>query len=118
MLSLLSDADPQRLTSTPGTQTMTLMNELLERWNILRDPIVVFAASSHSRRVAEAAEKLVVAVSNALNATHWLIHDLPESWSSELLETAKANNVDALKQTRDLLDLIRALRSTTTSGSV
>jgi hypothetical protein len=86
---------------------MTLMTELLERWGVLRDPIVVFAASHPSRRIGEATERLVVAVSNALTATHWLIHDLPESWSKESLETAKADNAEATKLARALLDLIR-----------
>ncbi len=49
------------------------MNELLERWKGLRDPIVVFAASHPSRRIGETTDKVVVAVSNALTATHWLI---------------------------------------------
>jgi hypothetical protein len=108
VLSLLNDANPQRLTSTPGTQTLTLINEMLERWNTLRDPIIVFGASDSSRRIGEATDELVVAVSNALTATHWLIHDLPESWSSESLETARANNAQALTLTRDLLELIRS----------
>ncbi len=107
VLSLLNDADPQRLTATPGTQTLTLMNELLERWAALRDPIIVFAAGHPSRRIGEAADKLVLAVSNALTATHWLIHDLPESWSKESLETARADNAEALRLTRALLDAIR-----------
>jgi hypothetical protein len=107
VLSLLSDADPQRLTATPGTQTLTLMNELIERWTALRDPIVVFAAGHPSRRIGEATDNLVVAVSNALTAAHWLIHDLPESWSKESLETAKADNAEAMKLTRALLDVIR-----------
>jgi hypothetical protein len=42
-----------------------------------------------------------------LAATHWLIHDLPESWSKESLETARADNADAVKLTRELLELIR-----------
>ncbi len=107
VLSLLNDSEPQRLTATPGTQTLTLMNELLERWKGLRDPIVVFAASHPSRRIGETTDKVVVAVSNALTATHWLIHDLPESWSTESLETARADNAEALKLTRALLDAIR-----------
>jgi hypothetical protein len=107
VLSLLNDADPQRLTATPGTQTLTLMNELLERWTALRDPIVVFAASHPSRRIGEATDKLALAVSNALTATHWLIHDLPESWSKESLETARANNSEAMTLTRALLEAIR-----------
>jgi hypothetical protein len=107
VLSLLNDADPQRLTATPGTQTMTLMTELLERWDGLRDPIAVFAAGHPSRRIAEAADKLVVAVTNALTAAHWLIHDLPESWSKESLETARADNAEALRLARELLDAIR-----------
>ena len=107
VLSLLSDADPQRLTATPGAQTLTLMTELLDRWTALRDPIVVFAASDPSRRIGEATDRLVVAVSNALTATHWLIHDLPESWSKESLETARADNAEAMKLARALLDLIR-----------
>jgi hypothetical protein len=110
VLSLLNDADPQRLTSTPGTQTLTLINEMLERWNALRDPIIVFGASDSSLRIGEATDKLVVAVSNALTATHWLIHDLPESWSKESLETARANNAQALKLTHDVLELIRSGR--------
>ncbi len=107
VLSLLSDADPQRLTATPGAQTLTLMTELLDRWTALRDPIVVFAASDPSRRIGEATDRLVVAVSNALTATHWLIHDLPESWSKESLETARADHAEAMKLARALLDLIR-----------
>jgi hypothetical protein len=107
VLSLLSDSDPNRLTATPGTQTLTLMNEILERWAALRDPIVVFAASHPSRRIGEATDRLVVAVSNALTATHWLIHDLPESWSKESLGTARADNAEATKLARELLDLIR-----------
>jgi hypothetical protein len=107
VLSLLNDSEPQRLTATPGTQTLTLMNELLERWKGLRDPIVVFAASHPSRRIGDATDKVVVAVSNALTAAHWLIHDLPESWSKESLETARADNAEALKLTRALLDAIR-----------
>jgi hypothetical protein len=108
LLSLLNDADPQRLTATPGTQTLTLMNELLERWNALRDPITVFAASDPSRRIGEATDKLVLAVANALTATHWLIHDLPESWSKESLETARADNAEAVKLTRELLEVVRS----------
>jgi hypothetical protein len=111
VLSLLTDADPQRLTATPGTQTMTLMNEVLERWYALRDPIAVFAAAHPSRGIAEAAEKLVVAVSNALTAAHWLIHDLPESWSKESLETARADNAEALRLARQLLEAIRESRN-------
>jgi hypothetical protein len=111
VLSLLTDADPQRLTATPGTQTMTMMNELLERWYALRDPIAVFAASHPSKRIAEAAEKLIVAVSNALTADHWLIHDLPESWSKESLETARADNAEALRLARELLEAIREARN-------
>jgi hypothetical protein len=107
LLSLLSDADPNRLTTTPGTQTLTLMNELLERWSTLRDPIVVFAAGHPSRRVGEGTDRLVVAVSNAMTATHWLIHDLPESWSKESLETARADNAEAVQLARGLLDIIR-----------
>jgi hypothetical protein len=111
VLSLLTDADPQRLTATPGTQTMTMMNELLERWYALRDPIAVFAASHPSKRIAEAAEKLIVAVSNALTAAHWLIHDLPESWSKESLETARADNAEAHRLARELLEAIREARN-------
>jgi hypothetical protein len=111
VLSLLTDADPQRLTATPGTQTMTLMNELLERWDALRDPIAVFAAGHPSRRIGEAADKLIVAVTNALTAAHWLIHDLPESWSKESLETARADNAEALRLARELLDAIRQTRA-------
>jgi len=37
-----------------------------------------------------------------------LIHDLPESWSKESLETARADNAEAMKLARALLDLIRA----------
>jgi hypothetical protein len=107
VLSLLDDSDPQRLTATPGTQTLTLMNELLERWKALRDPIVVFTAAHPSRRVRDGSDKVVLAVSNALTAAHWLIHDLPESWSKESLETARADNAEAAKLTRDLLDAIR-----------
>jgi hypothetical protein len=110
VLSLLTDAEPQRLTATPGTQTLTLMNELLERWKALRAPIVVFAASQPSRRIADECDKLVVAVSNALTAAHWLIHDLPESWSKESLETARVDNAEALKLTRALLEEIRENR--------
>lgn len=107
VLSLLSDSEPQRLTATPGTQTLTLMNELFDRWHGLRDPIVVFAAGHPSRRVRDTTDRVVVAVSNALTAGHWLIHDLPESWSKESLETARADNEEAVKLTHTLLDAIR-----------
>jgi len=107
VLSLLSDSEPQRLTATPGSQTLTLMNELLERWKALRDPIVEFAAGYPSPRIGEATDKVVLAVTNALTTAHWLIHDLPESWSKESLETARADNAEAVKLTRALLDAIR-----------
>ena len=100
---------PQRL-RTPASDGYAwiadalLTNELLERWKALRDPIVEFAAGYPSSPIGEATDKVVLAVTNALTTADWLIHDLPESWSKESLETARADNADAVKLTRALLE--------------
>ena len=107
VLSLLSDSEPQRLTATPGSQTLTLMNELLERWKALRDPIVEFAAGYPSPRIGEATDKVVLAVTNALTTAHWLIHDLPESSVEGVTRDSAGGNAEAVKLTRALLEAIR-----------
>jgi hypothetical protein len=107
ILSLLDETEPQRLTSVPGTQTLTIMNELWERWRTLRDPVLAFGASHPSGRVDELARELATNMSNALTSVHWLVHDLPESWSAEALETAKKDHAAARRRADELLAAVR-----------
>jgi hypothetical protein len=92
VLSLLDEIEPQRLTSVPDTRTMTIMNELWERWRTLREQL---------------SRALATDVSNALTSVHWLVHDLPESWSAEALETAKKDHTAARTRADELLAAVR-----------
>jgi hypothetical protein len=105
--SLLDEAEPQRLTSVPGTQTLTVMHELRERWNTLREPLLAFGAAHPSGHVDALTREFVTDVSNALTSAHWLVHDLPESWSAEALETARKDNVIACASADKLLAAVR-----------
>ena len=107
VLSLLDEIEPQRLTSVPDTRTMTIMNELWERWRMLRDPVLAFGAAHPSGHVEQLARALATDVSNTLTSVHWLVHDLPESWSAEALETAKKDHTAARKQADELLAAVR-----------
>jgi len=107
VLSLLDEIEPQRLTSVPDTRTMTIMNELWERWRMLRDPVLAFGAGHPSGHVEQLARALATDVSNTLTSVNWLVHDLPESWSAEALETAKKDHTAARKQADELLAAVR-----------
>jgi hypothetical protein len=108
VLSLLDETEPQRLTSVPGTQTLTVMSELWERWRALRDPVLAFGAAHPSGRVDQLARDLATDVSNALTSVHWLVHDLPESWSAEALDTAKKDHATARRRADELLAEVRS----------
>jgi hypothetical protein len=108
VLSLLDETDPQRLTAVPDTQTLTIMNELWERWRALRDPVLAFGAAHPSAEVDELARDLATDVSNALTSVHWLVHDLPESWSADALETAKKDHATARSRAEELLGALRS----------
>jgi hypothetical protein len=108
VLSLLDDTEPQRLTSVPDTRTLTIMNELWERWRALRDPVLAFGAAHPSGAVDRLARELATDVSNALTSVHWLVHDLPESWSTEALETAKKDHTTARRRADELLGAVRS----------
>jgi hypothetical protein len=108
VLSLLDDTEPQRLTSVPDTRTLTIMNELWERWRALRDPLLAFGAAHPSGDVDRRVRELATDVSNALTSVHWLVHDLPESWSAEALETAKKDHATARRRADELLAALRA----------
>ena len=107
VLSLLDDTEPQRLTSVPDTRTLMIMNELWDRWRSLRDPVLAFGAAHPSGHVDQLARDLARDVSNALTSVHWLVHDLPESWSAEALETARKDHVAARKRADELLAAVR-----------
>lgn len=107
VLSLLDEAEPQRLTSVPGSQTLTVMKELWQRWTMLRDPILAFGAAHPSQQVEQLVKNFVTDVSNALTSTNWLVHDLPESWSTEALETAKKDHAVARRRADELLAEMR-----------
>ena len=107
VLSLLDDTEPQRLTSVPDTRTLTIMNELWDRWRSLRDPVLAFGAAHPSGDVDRLARDLATDVSNALTSVHWLVHDLPESWSTEALETAKKDHAIARRRAEELLAEVR-----------
>jgi hypothetical protein len=108
ILSLLDDTEPQRLTSVPDTRTLTIMNELWERWRALRDPVLAFGAAHPSGEIDRLARELATDVSNALTSVHWLVHDLPESWSAEALETAKKDHALARRRADELLAALRS----------
>jgi hypothetical protein len=107
VLSLLDDTEPQRLTSVPDTRTLTIMNELWERWRVLRDPVLAFGAAHPSGDVDRLARELATDVSNALTSVHWLVHDLPESWSADALATAKKDHATARRRAEELLAALR-----------
>ncbi len=107
VLSLLDDTEPQRLTSVPDTRTLTIMNELWDRWRSLRDPVLAFGAAHPSGQVDQLARDLATDVSNALTSVHWLVHDLPESWSAEALETARKDHAAARRRADELLAAVR-----------
>lgn len=107
VLSLLDDTEPQRLTSVPDTRTLTIMNELWERWRALRDPVLAFGAAHPSGEIDRLARELATDVSNALTSVHWLVHDLPESWSTDALETAKKDHAMARRRADELLAALR-----------
>ena len=81
---------------------MTIMNELWERWRMLRDPVLAFGAAHPSGHVEQLARALATDVSNTLTSVHW-----PESWSAEALETAKKDHTAARKQADELLAAVR-----------
>lgn len=108
ILSLLDDTEPQRLTSVPDTRTLTIMNELWERWRVLREPVLAFGAAHPSGDVDRLARELATDVSNALTSVHWLVHDLPESWSADALETAKKDHALARRRAEELLAALRS----------
>jgi hypothetical protein len=89
VLSLLTDAEPQRLTATPGTQTLTLMNELLERWKALVSP------GSSADRVRE----------RMLDG--WSCLDSARSWCGEQGDTSGGNSRLARIRSRPQVHLSR-----------
>lgn len=88
-------------------QTLTVMKELWQRWTMLRDPILAFGAAHPSQQVEQLVKDFVTDVSNALTSTNWLVHDLPESWSTESLETAKKDHAVARRRADELLAEMR-----------
>ena len=68
---------------------------------------LLFGAAHPSGHVEQLSRALATDVSNALTSVHWLVHDLPESWSAEALETAKKDHTAARKRADELLAAVR-----------
>ena len=110
VLTLLTEANPDVLLALSGDRGRIegLMAEFYDRWRELRDPLARFCTGDASRRVVESGERLIEAVSQMLNATHYLVMFATSNpstlWSAR--EAASSRHREAVAAARSLLDKI------------
>jgi hypothetical protein len=106
--SLLTDADPQRVTWNLNAETESMMTELREgRWQSqIRDRLAVLAAAHPSGEVRAKATELSVGLHNALHATSWLVHEMGERKDRSYLSDAMTEHDKARKLARELASLL------------
>lgn len=104
--TLLADAEPTRLAINASPQMLEMLGTLRDRWQTLRDELAAYASGHPMPGLAVTAQRLTVAVSNALTSGAWVVSDLVEGAGDRqrTRDAAKSDHARAL----ELLDLLRA----------
>lgn len=108
---VLLDLEPTRVAVNINNQSVALLPEVNERWNVLRDGLAVFAATDGSPEITEAASALTVEVSNLLNRLGLIIYEQQHPsglGGKDLYESAKEHYAKARELTDELLALVHS----------
>lgn len=105
--TLVADADPMRAGLNASPEMVERLSAAWDRWRGLRDELATYASAHPAPGVGVAAQRLTVAVSNALTSASWVVKDLVEREGWDRRKTLDAAQNDHARA-RELLELVRS----------